>query len=222
MTTSWADYSGAWNTNPNSDSEWTWTNINDLQAGVELTKSGVTKPKDSQCSEVCVVVDYTVPTLESYDDAVQTSVWVAYGAPYTGDTPTVYMYSENYIASHSYHVVYYDGSNGSTGGIKIESQGLTSTAGNTLASSHLLSSKSAASGTWHTVVFDDDFVLEANIPDNYNNCATSAGYVVADDFEVWASAIPEFPTVLAAIGVAGLCFGIYYWMRKRSLERVKA
>jgi len=41
-------------------------------------------------------------------------------------------------------------------------------------------------------------------------------------FEATAAAIPEFPTGLAAIVVAGLCFGIYWWMRKRRLAHVKA
>jgi len=47
---------------------------------------------------------------------------------------------------------------------------------------------------------------------------------VADDvFEVTGYAIPEFPTVITGIVVAGACFGIYYWMRrKRQMAHVKA
>jgi len=55
-----------------------------------------------------------------------------------------------------------------------------------------------------------------NNPDTY-------GLLANDSFYVAQSAIPEFPTVMAAIVVAGVCFGIYYWMRrKRQLAYVKA
>ena len=40
-----------------------------------------------------------------------------------------------------------------------------------------------------------------------------------DTFTVQASAIPEFPTALSGAVVAGICFGIfYYWRRKRSVK----
>jgi len=69
----------------------------------------------------------------------------------------------------------------------------------------------AAAGTWHAVV-----LLQADdIPAAYADAIADPDYVVDDSFEVDASAVPEFPVVMAAIGVAGLCFGIYYWMRKR-------
>lgn len=48
--------------------------------------------------------------------------------------------------------------------------------------------------------------------------------LIADDtFTVDAGAIPEFPTVIAGIVVAGLSFWIYYWMKKKRLAyaRVK-
>jgi len=52
-------------------------------------------------------------------------------------------------------------------------------------------------------------------PDTYD---ASWSHTLADaSFTVESSAIPEFPTVFAAIGVAGLCFAIYYWMRKKRL-----
>jgi len=41
-------------------------------------------------------------------------------------------------------------------------------------------------------------------------------YAVTDSFTVDDSCIPEFPTVFAAITVPGLCFGIYWRMRKRA------
>ena len=38
-------------------------------------------------------------------------------------------------------------------------------------------------------------------------------------FTVQASAVPELPDVLAGIGVAGICFGIYWKMRKKRGKR---
>jgi membrane protease YdiL (CAAX protease family) len=35
-----------------------------------------------------------------------------------------------------------------------------------------------------------------------------------DAFSVQQSAIPEFPSVIATLFVAGACFGLYYWIRK--------
>jgi hypothetical protein len=69
---------------------------------------------------------------------------------------------------------------------------------------------------WHAVVS----TTSDTPPDTYD---ASWVYTLADaSFTVEPSAIPEFPTIFAAIGVAGLCFAIYYWMRKRRLVFVKA
>lgn len=38
-------------------------------------------------------------------------------------------------------------------------------------------------------------------------------------FKATTTAIPEFSTVMGAIGVAGLCCGMYFWMRKRYQRR---
>ena len=37
-----------------------------------------------------------------------------------------------------------------------------------------------------------------------------------DSFEIELSAIPEFPTIIAAIVTMALCAIMYLWMRKRS------
>jgi len=126
------------------------------------------------------------------------------------------MYGENYIASHGYHVGYYD----HDGTWKAQSESVTSGSGGTLSSQYLLTTDPAATaGLWHAVVFDDDL---GSPPLTYAECASAAGYMVEDAFEVAPSAIPEFPTVIAGITVAGLCFVIYYWMRKKRLAPVKA
>ena len=60
-------------------------------------------------------------------------------------------------------------------------------------------------------------------PSSYSTLAADSDTyeLIADDtLTVEASAIPEFPTVMAAIGVAGLCCGIYLWMRRRYRRQV--
>jgi len=77
-------------------------------------------------------------------------------------------------------------------------------------------------------------VLKSNLACNTNEGATAGTWhakaylsdgttLIADDtFTVTSAAIPEFPTVITAIVVSGLCFVIYYWMRKRRLGYTKA
>jgi len=74
LTTSYATYSTTYSTNPYyvTPTAWTWTEVNDLQAGVSLTKSNPSNDS-SQCTHVWVVVDYTVsnpvPTTTSINPA---------------------------------------------------------------------------------------------------------------------------------------------------------
>jgi len=60
VTTSWADYSKQYTTNPQTASAWTWTEVNALQAGAGLRQPKATGPnKKTDCTQVWVVVDYT-------------------------------------------------------------------------------------------------------------------------------------------------------------------
>ena len=152
------------------------------------------------------------PAWESYDDDVQSNVWGTVPNPYDDTTQTVYMYGEGFLASQLYHVGFYDPSAAPN---KVASTDPTSSASGNLSTQYLLSTDpSADPGTWHAVVYQDP----DSPPTSYN--ATDPNIVTDDDFEVVASAIPEFPTVIAGIVVAGLCFGIFYWMRKRRLRHV--
>jgi len=74
-------------------------------------------------------------------------------------------------------------------------------------------------GDWHAVLF---YPATTEAPATYNLATASGDKEVEDAFYVTQAAIPEFPTIMAAIGVVGLCFGIYYWMRKRRLAHVQA
>ena len=140
--------------------------------------------------------------------------------PYGSGTQTAYIWAHGLRPSNTYAVAYYD-ADVTGGGQKVATDsGLTSSAYGNLSSQYLLTTDSGAiPGTWHAVVFDSAY---GSPPTNYNDAVTTAGYVVEDSFEVTAGAIPEFPTVIAGIMVAGLCFGIYWRMRKRRLAYVKA
>ena len=56
LTDSYATYSKQWNTNPNTTSAWTWTEIDDLIAGVTFR---TTAYNITYCTQVYVEVDYT-------------------------------------------------------------------------------------------------------------------------------------------------------------------
>jgi hypothetical protein len=215
LLTTYADYSTSYTTNPQTTAEWTWLEINNLQIGVGLrrAKGGSL----SLATQVWVVVDYTAASLESYREAggPPSPIWGTVTNPYDGTYQTAYMYGTNYIKSHGYTVRYYDAS-----GVQVTSEILSSSATNTFGSERTLNfDPNADAGTWHAVVFDNDFSTTA---DTYADRLTASGYMVADDFEVLAAAIPEIPTVIAGIAVAGACFAIYWWMRKRRLKHVQA
>jgi hypothetical protein len=57
--TSYGTYSTTYNTNPNTHSAWTWTEIDDLQAGVSLRGATSGSSHYTRCTQVWVVVDYT-------------------------------------------------------------------------------------------------------------------------------------------------------------------
>jgi PKD repeat protein len=71
LTTSYATYFYTWSTNPNTSTAWSWTEINDLQAGVSLRSCNPYLARQSRCTHVYVVVDYTPctpPTADFYAD----------------------------------------------------------------------------------------------------------------------------------------------------------
>ncbi len=106
LTDSYAVYSDTWATNP-AGGDWTWTDIDALQAGVELyTTTSTYGSRWSRCTHVWVVVDYTpsagnnprnAPSSPSpADDAAGVSInadlgWTG-GDPDGGDTVTYDVY----------------------------------------------------------------------------------------------------------------------------------
>lgn len=86
-TTSYATQSQQWNTNPDTESAWTWEEIDDLQIGIRLRR-GSEAGALTRCTQVYVEIDYT--TQQDYtrtsaltigDAMSATRVLVAYRAP---------------------------------------------------------------------------------------------------------------------------------------------
>ncbi|MBM2824991.1 MAG: hypothetical protein HW402_655 [Dehalococcoidales bacterium] len=160
--------------------------------------------------------DYVVGHLpwESYLDAGYTTV----NDSFTGSNTNVYMLGTSF-ANGTYLVAYYDGS-----GDKRGSETADVTTGNLTSIYVTNSDPSAATGTWHALVQPNSgyTVFGTNSYATITASPNTYGLAANDSFTVEADAIPEFPTVLAAIGVVGLCVGIYWWLRRRSLAYVKA
>ncbi len=163
-----------------------------------------------------LAVTFTADTWDSHTD-------IARGAPpeedFADPDTTVYMRGTGFPTATNYNVFYYDNDGYGWG-----TDSNIAATGGTLDSLYVLTTYTdATAGLWHALVqpstgytgFDTSYTTVVNNPDTY-------GLIANDNFNVQASAIPEFPTILAAIVVAGLCFGIYYWMRKRKLAYVKA
>ena len=62
LTTDWDNYSNQWTTNPDTESAFTWAEIDSLQIGVSLRRPSELV-KRSLCTQVYVEVDYTPYTL---------------------------------------------------------------------------------------------------------------------------------------------------------------
>ena len=128
---------------------------------------------------------------------------------FAGATNHAYMYGENFDSGTT-KVGWYDG-----GGDWRQTDTNAFPAGGILNWSECIFTDYvgvAAAGDWHAVVIK---TVDA-LPSTYAAAILHANFVADDVFTVDATAIPEFPEVMAAIGVAGLCFGIYWWMRKRA------
>jgi len=68
VTTSYATYSYEWTTNPSTNTTWTWSEIDNLQAGVGLMRAlgtGGGSGRYTRCTQVYVEVNYTEETYDS-------------------------------------------------------------------------------------------------------------------------------------------------------------
>ncbi len=118
---------------------------------------------------------------------------------------TVYVYGAGF-ASGNYKIIFWEGT---TTKRQVD---LVSAQNGVLKSKHIFVEGTDNAGTWYAGVYDA----------GYDPSSYTENLIWGDTFEVEEGAIPEFPTVITAIVVAGLCFGIYYCMRKRMMAYVTA
>ena len=147
---------------------------------------------------------------KSYNDAAHENQ----DDTFSGDQNTVYMHGTNFTTGEQYKVSFYDAEGSlSADAHKLQTDSVYADGddGGLSASCAFPSYLATADpGTWHAIVC----AVAHTPPDTYNEAWV---YELTDDsFTVEGSAIPEFPTVFTAIGVTGLCFGIYYWMRRKA------
>lgn len=122
-----------------------------------------------------------------------------------GTEHIVYMGSSGLTATHDYKVTYYD-DNGDNRATEAE----TSDSSGNLSSQHTFVEGADVAGDWHVIVCD----AAQDSPPTYDS---NWEYILTDDtFHVDQSAIPEFPTVVAAIVALALSAGIYLWMRRKA------
>ena len=117
-----------------------------------------------------------------------------------------YMHGTNLVPSHGYRVAYYDGSDA-----KIATDDVTSGASGNISSQRTFNPETDTAGTWHVIVCEQAYTPS----DNYS--ASWPYTLISDSFIVQDSAIPEFPTVIAAIAALGLCVGTYLWLRRKAV-----
>jgi len=131
---------------------------------------------------------------------------------------TVYMYGEGFTKNKDYKIIYWDGG----GNKRVAEVQKAVTPQGKLKSEHTFDVPDVA-GNWHcTVYYPDTYDPASYDPGDANIIADDTSYSGGYAFYAAQSAVPEFPTVMAGIGVTGLCFGIYYWMRKERLGCVTA
>ena len=133
------------------------------------------------------------------------------------------MYGENFDTTGTYKVAYYDGGTNNDGvnGTKLQTDTYTDDTDGILDQCLCRPADygSASYGTWHAVVYK----TTGTMPASYDLVSKAdSAYAVTDSFTVQQAAIPEFPTVIASIVVAGICFGIFCWFRKRKREAAQA
>ena len=183
-----------------------------------------TNLKDGEGWAICAM-NINSLWFESYSDsshATQSDYFDDYGNEHT-----VYMWGTGFRPSTAYRVIFWDQVDSTW--YNRDTVDVTSTAGGELGVAgtnpiaHTFVSGTDTDGNWHCTVYDD----QSYSPSTYDSgdsklVADDTSYTGGYAFYVVASAIPEFPTIFAALTAAGLCFGIYWWMRKRRLAYVKA
>jgi hypothetical protein len=199
---------------------WTATELNNTNFRVQVINgdTGAPNSRDFSLDWVRVLVTFTAPWDSHTDSGRADPPEDTFASPNT----TVYMKGTGF-ATGNYDVGYYDGDS-LGGGQWVVTDVNKAVAGDGILNVEytLTTNPTAAAGTWHVLVqpalataFPSDYNTAVGTPDTYDILAN-------DSFTAEASAIPEIPTVIAGIAVAGACAGLYWWMRKRRLDYVQA
>lgn len=161
--------------------------------------------------EASIYATYTIPTWASYSDP-------GYGTPcdifsdYASEH-TVYMYGTEFAATTTYKVIFWDFVDPDW--VNRQTEPTASDGSGNLSAAHTFVYGTDTEGNWHCAVYTAIANPTSYVSTDPDIVADDTSYTGVYAFYVYASAIPEFPTIFAAIGVAGLCFSIYYWMRRR-------
>jgi subtilisin family serine protease len=148
-------------------------------------------------------VNSSLPVTASYSDASHTTPCDEYND--FGTEHTVYMYATSLLESHNYRVAYYDGGN-----TKRATDDVAASAGGILESQHTFVNGVDVAGPWKVLICEPEFT-----PSNSYNGSWS--YIItSDNFSVTNDAIPEFPTVAAAVLAFGICAAVYFGMRRKA------
>ena len=195
LTATYVNYLYDWAQNPATTAAWTWTEIDALEAGVrDWNPSG-----EIRVTTVWVEVTYT-PDWQSYESDLSTP-----DNYYDTSGDIIYMKGTGFAAG-TYIVRYYDATTPTQVLVGTDANIIIGVGVDLTSQMACNTDEGATAGTWHAKAYLSDGTT-----------------LIADDtFTVTSGAIPEFPTVITAIVVAGLCFGIYYWMRKRRLGYAEA
>ncbi len=121
---------------------------------------------------------------------------------------TVYMYGTGFTAGN-YRIVLWD----ADGDKRVNE--VTSPTDGVLKISHTFNPESDTAGGWHATVYNSTYDPETYSADDMNIVVDDISYNGVFAFHATESAIPEFPTVLAAVAALTLCTGVYFWMRRK-------
>ena len=200
---------------PKAPSTWTWSNVQNLDCDVAYIKVG--QGTLNYVGKVEIIVTYTPPTWDSYkegypdDSGTQCDDFANYATEHQ-----VYMYGVGFTSGESYKVVYWD----ADGTKRMVDTGVTVAADSKLRSTWTFAPGQATEGNWHvTVYYPSDYSPVSYSDTDSHIVADDKSYVGATSFHVSQSAIPEFPTVIAAIAVCLLCTVSYMVMRRRAGKR---
>ncbi len=209
-------------------SNYGWLVKDGTENGSNLATTFYTKDEATQTTlRPKLTVTFTASSWDSYSDTGRTTQ--PPGDTFSGTTNVVYMKGTGFLdGAQTYNVGYYDNGGAivtSDNGIALVSvSGTRGTLGNTSSPYEptytFTDNPTAAPGTWHMVVQPAGATA---FPATYSalNAAPDTYQLLADDTcTVEGSAIPEFSTVMAAVGVCGMCFGIYWWMRRKHRRRL--